>query len=80
MAYIAETLSRFAGRLVVDRTGLEGLFDVKLQWTPDTSRESNLTGASLADAIQDQLGLKLESTTGPIEVLVVDQVEHPTEN
>jgi uncharacterized protein (TIGR03435 family) len=80
MAYIVETLSRFAGRLVVDRTGLEGLFDVKLQWTPDTSRESNPTGASLADAIQDQLGLKLESTTGPVEVLVVDRVEHPTEN
>jgi uncharacterized protein (TIGR03435 family) len=80
MAYIVETLSRFAGRLVVDRTGLEGMFDVKLQWTPDASRESNPTGASLADAIQDQLGLKLESTTGPVEVLVVDRVEHPTED
>jgi uncharacterized protein (TIGR03435 family) len=80
MAYIVETLSRFAGRLVVDRTGLEGLFDVKLQWTPDAARDGNPTGASLADAVQDQLGLKLESTTGPIEVLVIDRVEHPSEN
>jgi len=80
MAYIAETFTRFAGRLVVDRTGLEGLYDVKLQWTPDTLRDSNPTGASLADAVQDQLGLKLESGTGPVEVLVIDHVEHPTEN
>jgi uncharacterized protein (TIGR03435 family) len=80
MAYIVETLSRFAGRLVVDRTRLEGLFDVKLQWTPDISRESNPTGASLTDAVQDQLGLKLESTTSPVDVLVIDRVEHPTEN
>jgi uncharacterized protein (TIGR03435 family) len=78
--YIVETLTRLAGRLVIDRTGLQGRFDVKLEWTPDTLRESNPTGASLADALQDQLGLKLESTTGPIEVLVVDRVEHPTED
>jgi uncharacterized protein (TIGR03435 family) len=80
MAYIVETFTRLAGRLVVDRTGLEGQFDVKLQWTPDTLRESNPTGASFADAVQDQLGLKLESTTGPAEVLVIDRVEHPTED
>jgi uncharacterized protein (TIGR03435 family) len=80
MEYIVETLTRLAGHLVVDRTGLQGRFDVKLEWTPDTLRDSNPTGASLADAIQDQLGLKLESTIGPIEVFVIDRVEHPTEN
>jgi len=80
MGYVVETLTRLAGRLVVDRTGLEGQFDVKLQWTPDTLRDSNPTGASLTDAVQDQLGLKLESTTGPVEVLVIDRVEHPTED
>jgi uncharacterized protein (TIGR03435 family) len=80
MAYFAETLTRLAGRLVVDRTGLEGLFDVKLQWTPETLRDSNPTGASLADAVQDQLGLKLDSGTEPVDVLVIDHVEHPTEN
>jgi uncharacterized protein (TIGR03435 family) len=80
MAYVAETLTRLAGRLVVDRTGLEGLFDVKLQWTPETLRDSNPTGALLADAVQDQLGLKLESSTGSVDVLVIDHVEHPTQD
>jgi len=80
MAYVVETFARLAGRLVVDRTGLEGMFNVTLQWTPDTLRDSNPTGASLADAVQDQLGLKLESTTGPVEVLVIDRVERPTED
>jgi uncharacterized protein (TIGR03435 family) len=80
MAYVAETLTRLAGRLVVDHTGLEGLFDVKLQWTPETLRDSNPTGASLADAVQDQLGLKLESSTGNVDVLVIDHVERPTED
>lgn len=41
---------------------------------------SNPTGALLADAVQDQLGLKLESSTGNVDVLVIDHVEHPTED
>ena len=75
-------LSTTVERLVVDRTGLTGTFDVDLQWTP-----GDLAGAPPSDdrasiftAVQEQLGLKLESTKGPVDIVVIDQVEHPTED
>jgi uncharacterized protein (TIGR03435 family) len=79
------------GRIVVDRTGLAGTFDIDLRWTPDSAfADRSQTAAStpsLADnepplftAIQEQLGLKLERTKGPVEVLVIDHVEQPTPN
>ena len=75
-------LSSTVERLVVDRTGLTGTFDVDLQWT-----QGDLTGATPSDdrasiftAVQEQLGLKLESTKGPVDVVVIDHVEHPTED
>ena|SRR5215469_5020856 len=87
------TLSRFLGRNVIDQTGLNGTYDVTLQWTPDDAQLagylppgapkpplSDTAGPSIFAALQEQLGLKLEATKGPVEVLVIDQVERPDEN
>jgi uncharacterized protein (TIGR03435 family) len=76
------------GRPVVDATGLSGKFDFKLEWVPDESQPNSggdapppdASGASIFAAIQEQLGLKLETMKGPVEVLVIDHVEKPSEN
>jgi len=72
------------GRPVIDKTNLKGLYDVKLEWAPQNLQagpEAAPAGASLlTTAIQEQLGLKLESTKGPIEVIVVDNAQKPSEN
>jgi uncharacterized protein (TIGR03435 family) len=95
LAALASSLSTFAGRIVVDQTGLPGGFDVDLTWTPDnlprpqgggdqpvtvngTAIDPN--GPSLFTALQEQLGLKLESAKGPVEVLVIDRAEKPAED
>ncbi len=79
-------------RPVVDQTGLSGRFDFTLTWTPDESQFGGLgikvppptddaaAPPGLFTAIQEQLGLKLESAKAPVEVLVVDRVEKPSEN
>ncbi len=64
-------------RVVVDRTGLTGRFDIELEWSPDQTATDQ---PSIFTAVQEQLGLKLESTRGPVEVLVIDHVERPTED
>ena len=74
-------------RPVVDQTGLEGRFDFDLTWTPDDSQFAGIEAKipSLADApslytaIQEQIGLKLDSTNAPAEVLIIDHVEKPSE-
>lgn len=70
------------GRPVVDKTGLDGVFDFELNWAPESSAEKNAdAGPSIFAALQEQLGLRLEAQKGPVEVLVVDHVEKvPTEN
>ena len=90
MSDIARTLSSFVGgRPVVDRTGLAGIYDLELSWTPEqlpvTPGGQSLPPIdadrpSLFTAVQEQLGLKLEATTGPVEVLVIDGAERPTPN
>ena len=64
-------------RKVVDQTGLTGKYDLKLKWAPDTDPSG---GPSLFSAIKEQLGLKLISIKAPVEVLVIDHVERPSEN
>jgi uncharacterized protein (TIGR03435 family) len=79
-------LSSELQREVVDRTGLKGTFDVDLHWLPDNSPAGPQPGApppdtstpSIFTAVQEQLGLKLQSTKGPVDVLVIDRIEHPT--
>ncbi len=79
------------GRIVVDRTGLTGTFDIDLRWMPDRPFTDTSQSAAAAPsvvnnepplftAIQEQLGLKLERTKGPVEVLVIDSIERPTPN
>ena len=92
---LAGFLPEYAGRMVLDRTGLTGAFDLEFRF--DASRPIPGAGAgggfpiqpggpadpdapSIFTALEEQLGLKLEPQTGPVEVLVIDHVEQPTPN
>jgi uncharacterized protein (TIGR03435 family) len=77
VALLVRELSRElggSGSIITDKTGLIGNYDFTLQWTPEESQ------APMFTAIQEQLGLKLESQNGPGEFLVIDHVEKPSEN
>ena len=85
-ANLCTFLSRRLHRQVRDKTGLTGLYDFVLQWSPDeaSGESADASGASQAPslftALQEQLGLKLESTKGPVPTIIVDHVEMPSEN
>lgn len=94
-ANLAHVLSGQLGRTVVDKTGLTGEYDFTLKWTPDptespvgppggppdASQDSNNAGGpTLFTALEEQLGLKLESAKGPEEVIVIDHIEQPSAN
>nr|WP_255551082.1 TIGR03435 family protein [Granulicella sp. dw_53] len=79
-AVIAEQLSHITGRVVVDKTNLSDRYDLKLQWTPDDVAVGDDSAPSLFTAIQEQLGLKLESAKEPVPVMVIDHVELPSAN
>jgi uncharacterized protein (TIGR03435 family) len=76
--------------VVVDRTGLSGNYDFDLTWTPDQMPQGppppgapqqppiDPGGPSIVTAVQEQLGLKLDATRGPVEVFVIDNVTQPT--
>jgi uncharacterized protein (TIGR03435 family) len=83
---LASTLAINVNRPVVDRTSLTGLFDIDLRWMPDympflppgaPPPPTDPNAPPLFTALQEQLGLKLESTRGPVDVLVIDSVEKP---
>lgn len=78
MPNFAGLLARRLDRTVLDKTGLTGSYDLKLEWSPDLSNDTG--SASIFTALQDQLGLKLESGKGPVEIIVIDSLEKPTEN
>jgi uncharacterized protein (TIGR03435 family) len=95
MAEIARLLRRETGRIVEDRTGLTGRYDFDLTFTPDpglrgrgmggglpgqSERRFDENAISIFTAVQEQLGLKLESARGPVEVLVIDSVDRLIEN
>lgn len=84
MSNLTRFLSNDAGRPVIDETGLPGRYKISLDYQRDqlsTSAPEGPPGATLAAALQEQLGLKLESRKGPIEMLVVDRAEKtPTAN
>ena len=94
---LVSNLSRQVGRPVIDRTGLKGNYDFKLQWTPDPGQSGgpmggppppgveappppDPNGPSIFTAVQEQLGLRLESQKGPVDLIVIDRVEKPSEN
>jgi uncharacterized protein (TIGR03435 family) len=84
MEQLVNALGSFGlNRMVLDRSGLKGGFDFELRWTPDTVRGPAGAGQandapSIFAALQEQLGLRLESQRGPVEFLVVDSIEQPT--
>jgi uncharacterized protein (TIGR03435 family) len=93
MAEFTRMLSTVLGRSVIDRTGFKELFDARLDFLPDeitTALPAPPPGAagapadsnypSILTALQEQLGLRLESTKGPVEVIVIDHVERPSAN
>jgi len=83
MKSFAEFVSWYADLPVVDMTGVNGSYDVNLKWTVERKRADagdSMVGTALDIALQEQLGLKLERRKLPIDVLVVDRVEKPTEN
>jgi uncharacterized protein (TIGR03435 family) len=80
MNTIAMLLSRFERQTILDRTGLRESYDLKLEWASATGAD-NPAGPSIYTALQEQLGLKLESRRGPVDVLVIDRAgKTPVEN
>jgi uncharacterized protein (TIGR03435 family) len=87
---LVNALQGYAGRPIVDRTGLTGLFDFRVQFVLDASGPSpgpnaapvasEPSGVSLFSALQEQLGLKLESSKGTVDVLIIDSIQKPSEN
>jgi uncharacterized protein (TIGR03435 family) len=86
---LAANLSARVDRTVVDKTGLTGRYDIALQWAPDATHGPTMADdqgtapserPSIFTALQEQLGLKLEATKGPVDTIVVDHVEMPSEN
>jgi bla regulator protein blaR1 len=93
LAQLAEALSSEVGRIVRDRTGLTARFEFTLRWTPDQIPQGfdrkaaaiglpaiDADGPSLFTAMREQLGLKVDSSRGPVDVLVIDRAERPTDN
>jgi uncharacterized protein (TIGR03435 family) len=82
------------GRPVIDKTDLKGSYDFILEWTPEPgqgpvapgvsdpppTQSADISGPSIFTAIQEQLGLKVESSKGPIRILIIDSVQTPTGN
>lgn len=97
MFFLSHALSSIVGRTVVDKTGLTGTYDFKLQWTPDEAAmlmahvgseggppnggmPADTGGPSLFTALEEQLGLKLESQKSMVDVIVIDRIDPPSEN
>jgi bla regulator protein blaR1 len=83
---VADIFSIFMDRPVLDRTGLKGKFDFKMEYEPNPDVPAlalpggELVGPALFTAFQEQAGLKLQPTKGPVEILVIDRAEKPSEN
>jgi uncharacterized protein (TIGR03435 family) len=93
LPFLAQTLSQIVGQPILDQTGLTGKYDFELRWTPDQSSPHNALGEVLTQqapvdsdrpniftALQEQIGLKLESGKGQVAVIVVDHIETPSAN
>ncbi len=89
-------LSGVLARPVLDKTGLHGVYDFKLEWAPEPGEDVlaalglpsrpeapppvDSSRPSIFTAVQEQLGLRLESRKGPVEIIVIDHAERPSEN
>ena len=96
MSQLAQTLSRYTGRMVFDQTALTGGFDYEVEFEADPAllgrgpgggfppgspapsvAQSGFAGVSIFTAVQQQLGLRLDSRRAPVDVLVIDSAEQP---
>ena len=77
MKALTSLMSGPVERIVLDHTGLSGRYDFDLEWSPDQDAPDK---PSIFAAAQEQLGLKLESARAPVDVVVIDHIERPTEN
>jgi len=89
MKALTNSLSSITGRMVVDKTNLVGKYNMELKWNPDPNQypeyggprpQADPNGSTLEVALQQQLGLKLEPQTTPVEVLVIDHADLPADN
>jgi uncharacterized protein (TIGR03435 family) len=96
LSSLAQQLAQALGRDVIDRTGLAGRYDFELNWTPDPGQgggpfpggppspdalpAAGTSGPSIFTAVQEQLGLRLESAKGPVQVYIVDSISRPSGN
>jgi len=94
MEMLGQTLSNVTERPVVDKTGLTGKYDFVLEWTPEAGADARTQGfgngisepapapggPTIFTALQEQLGLRLESQKGPVQNIVIDRAEKPSEN
>jgi uncharacterized protein (TIGR03435 family) len=80
MADLAGALADQAHREVIDKTGLSGATDITLKWTSDAAADQGGTVVSIFTAVQEQLGLKLQASKGPVDTLVIDHAEMPSQN
>lgn len=84
MSNLALTLHYWTGRIVVDKTGLTGRYDFSLRWNhmrdPASAQSSDSSAPSIFTALQEQLGLKLEPMKYPVDTIVIDHLEPPSEN
>jgi len=87
MGLLATNLANAVGRPVFDKTGLTEKYDWVLEWTPDMAAtgldappQVDSPGPTIFTALQEQLGLKLEASKGPVETIVIDRVGRPSEN
>lgn len=80
MAFIPVVFAMVLERPVEDKTDTPGTFDFEMHWTPTEGTQQNDSGPSLFTAVEEQLGLKLHPSKGPVWVIVVDHAEMPSEN
>jgi uncharacterized protein (TIGR03435 family) len=96
MPGLASQLSSILGRTVLDKTALTGMYDLKLEWQPDENQVAmfqamgvpegfgapppDWPGPTLFTALEEQLGLRLESQKGPVEMFAIERIEKPSEN
>jgi bla regulator protein blaR1 len=96
MTRLASELSDFLGRTIEDKTGLTGTYDLKLEWVPDENQVAmfqaigvlegfgvpppDWPGPTLFTALEEQLGLRLDSQKGPVEMFAIEGIERPSEN
>ncbi len=94
MKMLADSLSQLLGRYVRDETGLDGQYDFKMEWAPDSTAPmagagprpgepasaAETAGVSIFTALTEQLGLRLDAKKGPVPVFVIEKIDRPTEN